>query len=62
MRLHAYHHEYKEIGVKARSTVADDAQGKAAVKPRVNTKPIAKEGAAIGGGEVISTNGENLSV
>lgn len=52
--------EYKEIGVKARSTVADDAQGKAAVQPRNNTKPIAKEGAVIGGGEVITSNGEGL--
>ena len=55
-------HEYKELGVRARSTVADDAQGKAAVQPRNNVKPIAKEGAVISGGEVISSNGENLSV
>lgn len=55
-------HEYKEAGVKARSTVADDAQGRAAVQPRNNAKPIAKEGAIIGGGEVISSNGEGLSV
>ena len=55
-------HEYKELGVKARSTVADDAQGKAAVQPRVNTKPIAKEGTVIGGGEVITSNGDGLSV
>lgn len=55
-------HEYKEAGVKARSTVADDAQGKAAVQPRNNTKPIAKEGAIIGGGETINSNGEGLSV
>lgn len=55
-------HEYKELGVRARSTVADDAQGKAAVQPRNNSKPIAKEGAVIGGGEVITSNGENLSV
>lgn len=54
--------EYKEVGVIARSTVADDAQGKAAVQPRNNSKPIAKEGAVISGGEVISSNGENLSV
>ena len=54
--------EYKEAGVKARSTVADDAQGRAAVQPRNNTKPIAKEGAVIGGGEVVNSNGENLSV
>lgn len=55
-------HDYKEIGVRARSTVADDAQGKAAVQPRNNTKPIAKEGAVISGGEVIQSNGEGLSV
>lgn len=55
-------HEYKEAGVRARSTVADDAQGKAAVQPRVNAKPIAKEGAVIGGGEVITSNGDGLSV
>lgn len=54
-------HEYKEAGVRARSTVADDAQGKAAVQPRAN-KPIAKEGAIIGGGEIITSNGEGLSV
>ena len=54
-------HEYKEVSVMARSTVADDAQGKAAVQPR-NNKPIAKEGAVIGGGETITSNGENLSV
>lgn len=55
-------HEYQELGVKARSTVADDAQGKAAVQPRVNTKPIAKEGAIIGGGETINSNGEGITV
>lgn len=55
-------HEYKEAGVKARSTVADDAQGRAAVQPRNNTKPIAKEGAVISGGEIISSNGDGLSV
>lgn len=55
-------HDYKEIGVKARSTVADDAQGKAAVQPRNNAKPIAKEGAEIGGGTVVTSNGDGLSV
>ena len=55
-------HEYKEIGVRARSTVADDAQGKAAVQPRNNTKPIAKEGALIGEGTTMDTNGQNLTV
>lgn len=55
-------HEYKEIGVRARSTVADDAQGTAAVRPRDNAKPIAKEGAVIGEGTTMNTNGENLTV
>ena len=55
-------HEYKEAGVRARSTVADDAQGRDAVRPRNNTKPIAKEGAVISGGEVITSNGDGLSV
>lgn len=55
-------HEYKESGVRARSTVADDAQGKAAVQPRNNAKPIAKEGAVISGGEVITSNGDGLTV
>lgn len=55
-------HEYKEIGVRARSTVADDAQGTAAVQPRNNTKPIAKEGAEIGGGAIVDTNGQGLNV
>lgn len=55
-------HEYKQAGIRARSTVADDAQGAAAVKPRNNNKPIAKEGAVISGGEVISSNGDGLSV
>lgn len=53
-------HEYKELGIRARSTVADDAQGKAAVQPRNNTKPIAKEGAVISGGEIITSNGEGV--
>lgn len=51
--------EYKEATLKARSTVADDAQGKAAVQPR-NNKPIAKEGAVIGEGTTITSNGEGL--
>ena len=55
-------HEYQELGVKARSTVADDAQGKAAVQPRVNAKPIAKEGTIIGEGTTMNTNGDGLSV
>lgn len=51
-------HEYKEAGVRARSTVADDAQGRAAVQPRNNAKPIAKEGALIGDGGVATSNGD----
>lgn len=54
-------HEYKEVGVRAVSTVADDAQGRAAVQPRVN-KPIAKEGSLIGEGATVTSNGENLQV
>lgn len=55
-------HEYKEETVRAMSTVADDAQGKAAVQPRNNAKPIAREGSTISSGETITSNGENLSV
>lgn len=54
-------HEYKQMGVRARSTVADDAEGRAAVQPRPN-KPIAKEGQSIGSGDVLTSNGENLTV
>ena len=54
--------EYKELGVRARSTVADDAQGKAAVQPRNNPKPIAKEGTIIGEGTTMDTNGQNITV
>lgn len=54
--------EYREVTVRARSTVADDAQGKAAVQPRVNAKPIAKEGTIIGEGTTMDTNGQNLTV
>lgn len=49
--------EYKEQTVRAMSTVADDAEGKAAVKPRAN-KPIAREGASIGDGGVTTSNGD----
>lgn len=51
-------HEYKEQTIKARSTVADDAQGKAAVQPRNNIKPIAKEGTIIGEGTTATSNGD----
>lgn len=53
--------EYKEQTVKAMSTVADDAEGRAAVRPRAN-KPIAKEGQSIGSGDVINSNGDGLQV
>lgn len=55
-------HEYRQLSVRARSTVADDAQGKAAVQPRNNPKPIAKEGTVIGEGTTMNTNGDGLSV
>lgn len=51
-------HEYRAATVKARSTVADDAQGRAAVQPRNNAKPIAKEGAIIGEGTTTTSNGD----
>ena len=53
--------EYKETIIRATSTVADDAQGRDAVRPRAN-KPIAQEGASIGGGTVTTTNGQGLTV
>lgn len=54
-------HEYRQPTVRAMSTVADDAQGKAAVQPRVN-KPIAKEGSIIGEGTTVTSNGKGLEV
>lgn len=54
-------HEYREDILRATSTVADDGQGRDAVRPRAN-KPIAKEGASIGSGETVNSNGENLTV
>lgn len=54
-------HEYEEASIRARSTVADDAQGREAVRPR-NNRPIAKEGAVIGEGTTMTSNGENLQV
>lgn len=49
--------EYKEKTVRATSTVADDAQGRDAVRPRAN-KPIAQEGQAIGDGSTVTSNGD----
>ena len=54
-------HEYRQLTTRGISTVADDAEGRNAVQPRAN-KPIAKEGASIGGGETIDTNGKGLTV
>lgn len=50
-------HEYRELATKAVSTVADDAQGREAVRPRANA-PIAKEGASIGDGTTTVSNGD----
>ena len=55
-------HEYKEINTRAMSTVADDAQGRDAVRPRPNAKSIAQEGASIGGHGITTTNGEGITV
>lgn len=54
-------HEYKEITVRGRSTVADDAQGREAVRPRAN-QSNAKAGDSIGEGIMTSSNGEGLAV
>lgn len=53
--------EYKEQTIRAMSTVADDAEGRSAVQPRAN-KPIAKEGQSIGSGDIITSNGEGITV
>ena len=53
--------EYRELTTKAVSTVADDGQGRDAVRPRPN-KPIAQEGASIGDGQTVTTNGDGLTV
>lgn len=50
-------HEYQERTTRAVSTVADDAQGTAAVRPRAN-KSIAKEGSTIGEGTTTTSNGD----
>lgn len=51
------HKEYKGDGVRAMSTVADDAHGKDAVRPRAN-KPLAQAGSSIGGGTETISNGD----
>ena len=54
-------HEYKEKITRGISTVADDAEGRQAVQPRMN-KPIAKEGDSIGDHGITTTNGADLTV
>ena len=49
--------EYKAAGVRAMSTVADDGQGRDAVRPRANTQ-LAKEGQSIGDGATTISNGD----
>lgn len=51
-------HEYQKQNVRAVSSVVDDEVASGA-RPR-KAKPIAKEGAVIGTGETITTNGANL--
>lgn len=51
-------HEYEAQKVRAVSSVVDDEVSSGA-RPR-RSKPIAKEGQAIGTGETITTNGANL--
>lgn len=54
--------EYRDKITRGVSTVADDAEGVNAVKPRAN-KSNTKEGTSItNGGAIIDTNGENLAV
>lgn len=55
------HKEYDALKTRGVSTVADDAEGQNAVRPRANT-PNTKEGDFIGGGNTVTTNGGNLSV
>lgn len=55
------HKEYAELKTRGVSTVADDAQGEAAVRPRARKETMAKPGESLGGG-VVTTNGEGLQV
>lgn len=52
-------HEYDAPATRAMSTVSDEEQSGGAVRPR-KSKAIAKEGAVIGTGETIKTNGADL--
>lgn len=56
-------HEYRELGLKSRSTVSNDATSASvqAVRPR-NIKPIAKAGTSIGIGSELTSNGEGIEV
>lgn len=54
-------HEYRELKTRGMSTVADDAEGKNAVRPRPRA-PMSKEGDTIGSGDMLTTNGEGLKV
>lgn len=53
--------EYQAKITRGVSTVADDAEGRNAVRPRAN-KSIAKEGDSIGGQGITTTNGAGLEV
>lgn len=55
-------HEYKTLMTRGVSTVADDAEGKNAVAPRIRKETMAKEGDSIGSGETLTSNGDGLSV
>lgn len=55
-------HEYKELRTRGVSTVADDAEGRNAVTPRVRKDTMAKEGDSIGSGETLTSNGEGIQV
>lgn len=54
-------HEFDEALGRATSTVADDAQGAGAVRPR-SVKPNTELGASIGSGATVESNGDGLNV
>lgn len=54
-------HEYQSKIVRGMSTVADDGEGREAVKPRART-PMAKQGDSIGDHGITTTNGAGLEV
>lgn len=53
-------HEYNDKKIVARSTVADDAQGENAVRPRNNPNPVTKEGETVYSGTLQNSNGEGV--